>query len=210
MGYYMKKYGCRGSLVLCCFLIISFIIGNIPLRSIPLLMEIGAEHKKFEVEKFNENITIPPDAIGFIDFNLQEGEEFEVIFTLQVKEDLPIDIWFVNEDHYLLLVNGAQFLYFIDGSEHEVSYTKKIVTLMEHDLYKLVMTNYYNNQTVEVNIVYEIRTYYADSDETSSEDLSIFMFPLLLAVVIFIVLIIVLLFKIRNYNQNCCIRTKRT
>jgi hypothetical protein len=100
---------------------------------------------------------------------LQEGEEFEIVFSLQVKNNLPIDIWFVTEDHYFLLVSGAQFLFFIDGSEQEVIYTKNIVSLAEHDLYKLVMTNT-NNQTVEANVIYEIRTYYTESEETSSSD----------------------------------------
>ena len=104
----------------------------------------------------------------------------------------------MNEDHYLLLVNGAQFLFYIDGSEQEVTYTRKIVTLTEHDNYKMVIANY-NNQTVEANIIYEIRTYFA---ETSSEDLPIVFYPLLLAIVILVVLVIVLLFKTRNYKQT--------
>ena len=36
------------------------------------------EKREYEVKKFEENITIPPNAIRAIDFNLQEGEEFEV------------------------------------------------------------------------------------------------------------------------------------
>jgi len=191
----MKKFRCRFSLMLCFILLVIFLGCNLPLGSTPYLLETVADHREFEVDKFEENITISPNGLQSIDFNLQEGEEFEIIFTLQVKETLPIDVWFVNEDHYLLLVNGAQFLFFIDGSEQEVTYTKKIVTLTEHDLYKLVMTNYYNNQTVEVNVIYEIRAYYAYSGETS------YLYPLLFAIVILVVLVIVLFIKYRGLKQ---------
>ena len=167
----------------------------------PLFQEAIGERIEFEVEKFEENLTIQPNTFQTINFNIQEGEKIEVVFTLQVKEALPVDVWFLNEDHYLLLVNGAQFLFYIDGSDQEVTYTRKIVTLTEHDNYKLVIANY-NNQTVEANIIYEIRTYYAETGETSSEDLPIFLYPLLLAIVILVVLVIVLLFKTRNYKQT--------
>jgi hypothetical protein len=187
--------------VLCFILLVNFGVSHLPIGSSPYLPGAIADHREFEVDKFEENLTIQPNAFQTIDFNLQEGEKIEVVFTLQVKEALPVDVWFLNEDHYLLLVNGAQFLFFIDGSEQEVTYTRKIVTLTEHDNYKLVIANY-NNQTVEANIIYEIRTYYAETGETSSEDLPIFLYPLLLAVVILVVLVIVLLFKTRNYKQT--------
>ncbi|ODS41245.1 MAG: hypothetical protein A7315_06750 [Candidatus Altiarchaeales archaeon WOR_SM1_79] len=164
-------------------------------------MKINAKHKEFEVNKFDENISVPSNGLRAIDLNLQEGEKIEIVFTMQVKEGLPIDVWFLNEDHYLLLVSGAQFLFFIDGSAQEVAYTRKIVTLTEHDLYKLVITNYYNNQTIEVNIIYEIRTYYAETGKTSSENLSIFIYLLFLTVIILVVLVIALFFKTRSYKQ---------
>lgn len=165
----MKKSRCR-YIILCLVLLITLLAGLLPLGPTPFLLGVTAEHREFEVDKFAENITIAPNAFQSIDFNLQEGEEFEVIFTLQVKEELPIDIWFVNQDHYILLTSGSQFLFFIDGSEQEITYTRKIVTLTEHDLYKLVLTNYYSNQTVQVGVICEIRTFLADSDADSLPD----------------------------------------
>lgn len=161
-----------------------------------------ADYNEFEVEKYDENITISPTTHEAINLDLQEGEEFEIIFTLQVKESLPIDVWFVNKDHYTLLSNGAQFLYFIDGSDQEVTYTRKIVTLTEHDLYKLVITNYYNNQTVEVNVIYEIRTYYAESDDASSNDISSLVLPLSILVIVLVILLLILLVKARGYKKT--------
>jgi len=163
---------------------------------------VTADHKEFEVENYDENITLSPNALEAIDMDIQEGEKIEVIFTLVVKEELPVDVWFVNDDHYTLLSNGAQFLYFIDGSEQEVTYTRKIVTITEHDLYKLVITNYYNNQTVEVNVIYEIRTFYTESDDTSSENISSLVLPLSILVIVLVILLLILLVKARGYKKT--------
>jgi len=197
----MKRYGCRCSLIICFILLITFLTSHLLSGSSPLLQEVTAEHKEFEVDIFEENLTIQSNAYKAIDLNIQEGDKIEVVFTMQVKEALPVDVWFVNEYHYLLLVNGAQFLFFIDGSDQEVTYTRKIVTLTEHDVYKLVIANY-NNKTVTTNTIYEIRTYYAETGETSSEDLPFFFYLLLLAIVILAILLIALLFKTRNYKQT--------
>jgi len=197
----MKGYRCRCNLIICIILIGTFLTSYLPFGSTPFFQEVAAEHKEFEVNKFDENISILPNELQIIDLNLQEGEKIEVVFTLQVKEGLPVDVWFVNEDHYLLLKSGAQFLYFVDGSAQEVTYTRKIVTLTEYDFYKLVITNYYNNQTVEVNIVYEIRTYYTERGETSSEDLSIFFYLLFMTIIILVVLVTILFVKIRRLEQ---------
>lgn len=140
----METNRCRDSLMLSLVLLIVFLAGYFPMKSIPFLLVADADHREYEANNFEENITISPDAIRAIDLNLQEGEKFEVVFTLKVKEGLPIDVWFVNQDHYLLLVNGAQFLFYIDGSEQEVAYTKKIVEVTENDIYKLVVINIYN------------------------------------------------------------------
>lgn len=191
----MREFSKSYKFVIAFIFILNLLACPLLMSSTPFLQEASAHTRGFEVDIFEENLTIQPNDLGTIDLNLQEGKKIEVVFTLQVKEVLPVDVWFLNEDHYLLLVNGAQFLFFIDGSEQEVTYTRKIVTLTEHDVYKLVIANY-NNQTVEANIDYEIRTYYADS-----EDLPFFLYPLLLAVIILVVLVIVLLFKARNYKQ---------
>ena len=178
-------------LLLICAIVFSILGSN------QFLVTVIAAHREFEVEKYDENITILPNALQTIDFDLQEGEEFEIIFTLQVKEALPVDAWFVNEDHYTLLRNGAQFLYFLDGSEQEVTYVKKIVTLTEHDLYKLVITNYHNNQTVEVNAIYEIRTFYTDTDSISPLVLTLSFLVIILAI-----LLLILYTKVRGYKQK--------
>lgn len=183
--------------ILLIFVIIFSLLG-----SNQFLITVAADQREFEVEKFDENITISPNALQGIDMDLQEGEKIEVIFTLVVKEELPIDVWFVNEDHYTLLSNGAQFLYFIDGSEQEVTYTRKIVTITEHDLYKLVITNYYNNQTVETNVIYEIRTFFTQSDDTSSENISSLVLPLSILVIVLVILLFILLVKARGYKQK--------
>ncbi|UCE73204.1 MAG: hypothetical protein JSV56_09215 [Methanomassiliicoccales archaeon] len=197
----MIKIRCRGGLLLISILSIIFLVSHTLLGPSPFLQEVTADHREFEVEKFDVNITISPDSLQYIDMNLQDGEEFEVVYTLQVKENLPIDIWFVSEDNYLLLVNDAQFLYYFDGTEKQVTYTTKFVSVTKTDLYKLVMTNYYNNQTVEINIKYEIRTYITESAETPSEDSSNFLYSLLFVVVILAVIIIFLLFKNLSYKE---------
>ncbi|UCE39169.1 MAG: hypothetical protein JSW00_08120 [Thermoplasmata archaeon] len=165
-------------------------------------MEVKADHQEYDVDKFDENITISEYSYQSIDFDFQEGEEIEIVFILLVKQGIPINVWFMNEDNHLLFSSGAeQFLYYIDGSEREVIYTKKIVTLNEHDLYKLVMVNY-NNRSVEVNVVYEIRTYTVESAETPSEDTSIYLYILLVLVIILAIFLVVLAFKVRKYKQS--------
>jgi hypothetical protein len=162
---------------------------------------VTAEQKEYKVEKFDENLTIQPKNIRYVTFNLDDGEEFEIIYSVQVNISLPIDIWLVTEDNYLLFVSNAQFLYYIDGSEREVIYTKKIVTIEEHGVYVLVMA-YYNNQTVEVNIIGELRTYLVEISETSSWQPSDFFYPLLLAVTILVILLIVFYSKARKYKRT--------
>jgi len=163
--------------------------------------EIAAEHREFESEKFNERITLAINDHKALDFEFQNGKELEIIYTIQVKQNLPIDIWFVNKDNYLLLTNGAQFLYYIDGTERETSYAKKIVTLTENDNYKLVMTNYYNNQTVDVDVTGEIRDYQIKSKDTSLEYSSILLYSLIIIIIIFTIILVYISLKIRKYKQ---------
>ena len=167
----------------------------------PLFLGVAAEHKEFDVKEFSEKITILRNDHQAMDFNFQEGKELEIIYTVQVKDELPIDIWFINKDNYLLLSGGAQFLYFMDGTSQQVSYTKNVVTLTKHDNYKLVMTNYYSNQTVEVNVVGEIRAFEDGSEHSSSDFSSFLMYISIIIFIILIVVIIVLGFTIHRYKR---------
>ena len=88
----MVKYRCRYSFILCFIFLLIFLTNCLPLDSSPILQEAIADHIEFEVEKFEENLTIQPNTFQTIEFNLQEGEKIEVVFTLQVKEGLPIDV----------------------------------------------------------------------------------------------------------------------
>jgi hypothetical protein len=195
----MKKNGSRGILILHFIVIIIFLTSYISHGPSPLYWEATAGNREFDIEAFDENISIAPFTLESIDIAFQEGCEFEVIFTLQVKENLPIDVWFMNEDNYLLLTSNAQFLFYIDGSEEQVTYTKNIVSLTEHDLYKLVMANY-NNQTVVVNVVYEIRTYYDELGENSSDDSVMLFYSLFIIVVLLVIFLIVFILKNRRYK----------
>jgi hypothetical protein len=192
--------------ILCLVLLITFFINYLPGEFMHFTENVSAEQKVFEVQEFQEKIYIPYNGYKAIDINFLNGNELEVIFNLQVKGAFPIDIWFVNEDNYLLLTNGAQFLYFIDGTGQQISYANKIVIINEHDIYKLVMTNYNNNQTVEVDIIGELRTIRIDSKESSSNGISdlndseiiIIISSLVITITILVSLIIVLGFKIKR------------
>lgn len=141
-----------------------------------------------------------------LDIDFQKGNEIEVVFIVKEKSNHPIDIWFVNEDNYLLLSGGAQFLFYMDGSQQQVSYVRKIVTLTEHDLYKLVITNYYNNRSVEVDVGYELRTFALKTNETKPDDNSnlnsdIFIYILTMIIVILVILVIILSLKFQSYKK---------
>ena len=170
---------------------------------------IAAEYKEFESEKFNERITLAINDHKALDFSFQKGKTLEIIYTVQINEELPIDIWFVNEDNYLLLSGGSQFLYFLDGTGQQVSYAKKVVTLTKHDNYKLVMSNYYNNKTVNVNIDGEIRTFNDVSEENSPGFSSILSYILIIIIIILAVLLIVISFKLRKSKQTEVIETDK-
>ena len=134
-------------IILICILLTSIIF---------ISFETNAEQKEFQLKSYDQKLQFQKNGIKSIDINYREGEKLEFVFNIQVKDNLPIDIWFVNEDNYLLLSNGAQFLFYIDGSGSQLSYAKRIVTLTEHDNYKLVMTNYYANQSIQLDISYEL------------------------------------------------------
>ena len=188
--------------ILCLILIITSFIST-------FFPNVTAKHKEFDVKELNEKVTIPRNDLRAIDFNFQDGKELEVIYTIQENQGLPIDLWFVNEDNYLLLTNGAQFLYLVDGTGKQVSYTKKVVVLTEHDNYKLVMTNYYSNQTVEVDIMGEIRTFKESSEENSLEFSSNLFYALIIIIMILVVLLIVLSLKLYKSNQTRIITSNK-
>ena len=165
------------------------------------LIEVTAEHNEFAVVEFNENYSIPKNKIQTIDFTFQEGNKLEIIYTIQVEDNLPIDIWFVDEDNNLLLNGGAQFLYFIDGSEQKTSYEKKFVTVTKHDNYKLVLTNYYNNQTINAAIEGEVRTYQEEVKDNSLNLIQISHYLLIVISIIFIVMTMVLSLKLHKTNR---------
>ena len=104
-----------------------------------------------------------------------------------------------------------------------------IVTLTEHDTYQLVMTNYYANQTVNVDVSGELRTYIEekgengleppdngdgdgdedededendDDDETSPLFSPLVFYGLIIIVIILVILLIVLGFKISRIKRE--------
>lgn len=117
--------------------------------------------------EFNENVTIPANDFGVLELQFQKGTELELIFSLEVKQQgKVIDVWFVNYANYVRLVDGNEFLFFIDGSAQEVSKATKIVTVTQYDAYALVLANY-NNVSVDVYLTYDINVYPQEEDTTS-------------------------------------------
>ena len=167
-----------------------------------LPIQSAAEHREYDDEKFQEKLIIPASSLKTIDLEFIEGEELEFIYGLQVKEGLPIDVWFVNDENYNKFVGGGEFSFFIDGSEQNVIADTKIVGVKEYNSYKLILANY-NNQTIEVDIIFETRIYKTGSSDDSSEDsfLSDLAFPLLITVIILAALLIFLFVKTRRLRQ---------
>jgi hypothetical protein len=168
-----------------------------------ILSNVSAKHIEFEVKEFEEKMIIPNNNYRSYDITFVEGKELEVVFLLQEKEGLPFDVWFVNDDNYLLLTSGAQFLFFFDGSEQKTSYAKKIVTLNEYGEYKMVITNYQANQTIDVELKGEMRTFGLKSEKSSSEneDLLIIQYFLFIIVIILVIIITVLSIKFQKYKN---------
>jgi hypothetical protein len=194
--------------ILCLVILFTLFVNYISIDFISFNQNAIAEQKNYDVQEFQEKIIIPFNNFKNIEINFQKGNELEVIFTLQVKDGLPIDIWFVNQDNYVLLTNGAQFLYFIDGTGSQISYANRIVTLTDHDVYELVMTNYYSNQTVEIDVTGEMRTYSSKSSESTQKESFIFqdtqflLYSLVFIITILGILLVVLGFKIKRFNNN--------
>ncbi|MCK5562337.1 MAG: hypothetical protein KAJ51_17185 [Thermoplasmata archaeon] len=200
LGRYKLERHCNR--VLCGILIIILLAGLIPIGSITFISEASAGTKKYDVTISQGKIPIPKDDYKTIDIIFDEGKELEVVYTVQVKDNLPIDIFFVNEDNYFLLTQNAQFLFLIDGTGQELSYTKKIVTLTKHDNYKIVMTNYYANQSVEVDVTYELRAYGIESEEESTGYPDIMIYSLIIVMIIIGVLLVLLFILARKLKQT--------
>ncbi|UCF09039.1 MAG: hypothetical protein JSW28_04980 [Thermoplasmata archaeon] len=60
----MKITECRGSLTICLILLIIYSISLLPSESTHLFQGATAENREFEAEKFDENLTLSPNAIG--------------------------------------------------------------------------------------------------------------------------------------------------
>jgi ATP-dependent Zn protease len=106
----------------------------------------------------------------------------------------------------------------MDGSQQQVSFARKIVLLTEHDNYKLVITNYYSNQSVQVDLVSELRTLKneskTESNNSSFFDSSLFIYILIIIIIIFTLLILILGYevhenkKVQRENINITHKTK--
>jgi hypothetical protein len=90
------------------------------------------------------------------------------------------------------LVDGNEFLFFIDGSQKDVTKATKIVTVTQHDAYALVFANY-NNVSVDVNLKYDVNIYPEESGEFWKEPYV--MFPLGLIIGILVTFIV---FRVRG------------
>jgi hypothetical protein len=119
--------------------------------------------------EFQENVTVPANDFSVLELQFQQGQELELIFSLQVKQqDMIIDVWFVNYANYVRLVDGNEFLFFIDGSAQEITKATKIVSVTQNDAYALVLANY-NNVSVDVFLTYDINVY-PQADDTAGSD----------------------------------------
>ncbi|UCH89247.1 MAG: zinc ribbon domain-containing protein, partial [Thermoplasmata archaeon] len=139
---------------------------------------------------------IPKTEFRSEDIAFKSGKYMEVIFTFEEQNGYPINFWFVNDDNYLLLQGGAQFLYFIDGSGERLSYAKRIVLLEEYNDYKLVMANYFVNASVTLKVNFELRTY-----EDEEEEHDILLYSLSVIILVLVVVIVISIFKIRRLKH---------
>jgi hypothetical protein len=149
-------------LVIVTIFLVTLVADSLLMGSTPFYQEASALPREFE-----QNITILDNDMQALELVFGQGEELEFIFSLAVKQDLPIDVWFVNYANYIRLVDGNEFLFFIDGSQQEIKTAQKVVTITQYDSYALVFANY-NNQSVEVYLTYDINIY--PEEETTSDD----------------------------------------
>lgn len=148
--------------------------------------------------EYEETITIEPDKIMVLDLSFSEGEEMELIFYVEVEQELPIDVWFVNYANYVRLIDNRTFLFFIDGSQQDVTKATKIITVTQHDAYALVFANY-NNVTVDVYLTYDINIYPEEEETKEFWKEPYVMFPLGLIIGI---LITFLVFRVKGRSKK--------
>jgi hypothetical protein len=147
-----REYKSCVFMVIVLFLLI-LLADSLLMKTNPLIPIASAPTREFE-----EDITIPSNEFYILELGFSEGDELELIFTLEVEQSLPIDVWFVNYANYVRLVDGNEFLYFIDGSGQEITQAQKVVSVTQHGPYNLVLANY-NNVTVDVHLTYDINVY---------------------------------------------------
>jgi len=142
--------------ILSAFFLIALLFTCVILSNL-IYMDASAEQKIIEVNRYTEELTISTNQLKSVDLDFIKGKELEVIFTVNVKDNYQIDVWFLNDENYYLMANGAQYLFYIDGSAKKVPYMKRIVVLEDNGIYNLVFHNCWANKTVQVNLEYELR-----------------------------------------------------
>lgn len=149
--------------------------------------------------EFEEDITIPSDEFYTLELGFSEGDELELIFTLEVEQSLPIDVWFVNYANYVRLVDGNEFLYFIDGSGQDITKASKVVSVTQLGTYILVLANY-NNVTVDVSFTYDINVY--PEEEPEEETVPLWKEPYIMLPLGLIIGILVGVLASRLYRRS--------
>jgi len=211
----MKKTRCRLRQKLYIFFLIILISSFIFMESSLIYQNAAAdtvtntkiEPREYKATANQEMLIIEPNDLKTIDLYFQGGQALEFIFKLYVQEELPIDIWFVNDENYTKFINGNDYNYFIDGSEEQVIFTTKIISLTEYDTYKLILANYNETIPVNVDIVYEGRVYNDYSSEKSSEGssndvFSFYLYPFIMIIIILAISLAVLFLKTRRSKQT--------
>jgi hypothetical protein len=144
--------------------LMTMVVDSLFLESNPIIQNVCAPPREF-----HQNITVPANNFQILELQFQQGDELELIFSLEVKQqNMVIDIWFVNYANYVRLVDGNEFLFFIDGSAQEISKASKIVSVTQYDAYALVLANY-NNVSVDVYLTYDLNVYPDDASSDGSD-----------------------------------------
>lgn len=191
----------RRELKSCVFVIVTIFLVTLVadsflMHSNPFYQEASALPREFE-----QNITILANDMQALELVFGQGDELEFIFSLAVKQDLPIDVWFVNYANYVRLVDGNEFLFFIDGSQQEIKQAQKVVTITQYDSYALVFANY-NNQSVEVYLTYDINIYpEEDTTGDKGEEIPLWQEPYVMLPIGLIIGILVGLFAFRMIGR---------
>lgn len=169
----------KSNMLVIVILLLLILVANPLLRSSTPFYETASAHTR-ELER---DITIPADDFQTLELLFRKGDELEFIFSLDVKQDLPIDIWFVNYANYVRMVDGHEFLFYIDGSGQDIKQAQKVVTVTQHDSYWLVLANY-NNQSVNVYLTYDINIYPKEETPLWKEPFVILVLGLLIGILV--------------------------